>query len=223
MSPGWTPPPQCSENGAAAPITSAKSSKPALIAADLPPNSETAPAPPVAPPSKNPGVMPRISATSSGQNGCGYAVGIVTPSPWPWKSFSLSPASSNARCIAQERYWALDFRGSPGLDPRRSVGVSQMPTIAALFVMLILDPCSFALDHRPPSAAFQGKFLGLTCVGAADTTAVKHGTNKTHMTRTRLTLFCLVLLMTLFAGMARAQKLVIAWTSVSAFNSPFWV
>ncbi len=37
----------------------------------MPPSSETAPAPPVDPPCSKPGVMPRISATSSGQNGCG--------------------------------------------------------------------------------------------------------------------------------------------------------
>src|SRR3989304_8809018 len=57
---------------------------------------------------------------------------MVTPMPWPLKSLSVSPASANARCRAQERYSALDLRGSPGFDPRRSEGVSPMPTIAAL-------------------------------------------------------------------------------------------
>ena len=38
-------------------------------------------------------------------------MGIVTPRPWPWKSLRFNPASSNARCIAQARYSALDLRG----------------------------------------------------------------------------------------------------------------
>jgi ABC-type nitrate/sulfonate/bicarbonate transport system substrate-binding protein len=32
-----------------------------------------------------------------------------------------------------------------------------------------------------------------------------------------------LLLLLLTAGQGRAQKIVIAWTAVSAFNSPFWV
>jgi hypothetical protein len=37
----------------------------------------------------------------------------------------------------QEICSALDLRGSPGLDPSRSVGVSPMPTMAALLCKLI--------------------------------------------------------------------------------------
>src|SRR4051812_19701337 len=59
--------------------------------------------------------------------------------------------------MAQARYSALDLRGSPGLDPSRSVGVSPMPTIAALFVMLIKFPCVIQPDHRTASCRFQLK------------------------------------------------------------------
>ena len=41
--------------------------------------------------------------------------------------------------------------------------------------------------------------------------------------KTILAILCLLNSWLAFCGEARAQKLVIAWTSVSAFNSPFWV
>ena len=120
-------------------MTNAMSISPELMAAAIPPKRDTAPAPPVAPPRRKPGVIPKISATSSGQKGWGYAVGIVTPKPWPWRSLRLSPASSNASCSAHDKYSALDVRGSPGFEPRRSVGVSPIATIAALPRILIND------------------------------------------------------------------------------------
>jgi ABC-type nitrate/sulfonate/bicarbonate transport system substrate-binding protein len=39
----------------------------------------------------------------------------------------------------------------------------------------------------------------------------------------RIALLCLALWLLLFSGVARAEKFVIAWSAVSALNSPFWV
>lgn len=43
------------------------------------------------------------------------------------------------------------------------------------------------------------------------------------MKRTLLAFHCLLVATIIFAPPALAQKLVIAWTAVSAFNSPFWI
>jgi len=46
---------------------------------------------------------------------------------------------------AHARYSAVDLRGSPGLLPNRSVGVSPMPTIAVLPRMLMMGIPLFVL------------------------------------------------------------------------------
>ncbi|HVO93563.1 MAG TPA: ABC transporter substrate-binding protein [Terriglobales bacterium] len=43
------------------------------------------------------------------------------------------------------------------------------------------------------------------------------------MKKSLLMVSCLVVIALLWVNQARAQKLVIAWTAVSAFNAPFWV
>ena len=43
------------------------------------------------------------------------------------------------------------------------------------------------------------------------------------MKRAMLAVYCIIAAILVFASAAQAQKLVIAWTAVSAFNSPFWV
>src|SRR6266545_971145 len=43
------------------------------------------------------------------------------------------------------------------------------------------------------------------------------------MKRTLLAFHCILVAIFIFAPAALAQKLVIAWTAVSAFNSPFWI
>ena len=43
------------------------------------------------------------------------------------------------------------------------------------------------------------------------------------MKKTLLAFHCLLVAIVIFAPPALAQKLVIAWTAVSAFNSPFWI
>ena len=61
-----------SENGASAETISASSMRPDAIAAEAWPSSETALAPPWPPASSRPGEMPRMSATSAGQNDCDW-------------------------------------------------------------------------------------------------------------------------------------------------------
>ena len=67
--------------------------------------------------------------------------------PWLSKSFFVSPASSIARRAAQARYSAVDLRGSPGLLPSRSVGVSPIPAIAVFPRMLMKNFLSWFLDR----------------------------------------------------------------------------
>jgi ABC-type nitrate/sulfonate/bicarbonate transport system substrate-binding protein len=43
------------------------------------------------------------------------------------------------------------------------------------------------------------------------------------MKRAMLAFYCIIAATSVFASAAQAQKLVIAWTAVSAFNSPFWI
>ena len=43
------------------------------------------------------------------------------------------------------------------------------------------------------------------------------------MKRRLLAFHCILVAIFIFAPAALAQKLVIAWTAVSAFNSPFWI
>ena len=43
------------------------------------------------------------------------------------------------------------------------------------------------------------------------------------MKRAMLAFYCIIAATSVFANAAQAQKLVIAWTAVSAFNSPFWI
>jgi NitT/TauT family transport system substrate-binding protein len=43
------------------------------------------------------------------------------------------------------------------------------------------------------------------------------------MKRAMLAFYCIIAATSVFPSAAQAQKLVIAWTAVSAFNSPFWV
>src|SRR5262245_2962223 len=57
-----------------------------------------------------------------------------------------------ARRAAHARYSAVDFRGSPGLLPRRSVGVSPMPTIA-VFARMLINYASIRLVFNSHSAA----------------------------------------------------------------------
>jgi hypothetical protein len=63
--------------------------------------------------------------------------------------------------MAQAKYSALDLRGSPGFEPKRSVGVSPMPTIAALFVMLIVDPVRFSRTIGQRTFHFKGNLARL--------------------------------------------------------------
>jgi NitT/TauT family transport system substrate-binding protein len=48
-------------------------------------------------------------------------------------------------------------------------------------------------------------------------------TNSWSNARARIALLYLAVSMLLFSGVARAEKFVIAWSAVSALNSPFWV
>jgi hypothetical protein len=97
-------------------------------------NSETELAPPLPPARETPGVIPKIAATSSGQT-------AANDLSYKWRPLVvevfLLTASSMARRAAHARYSAVDLRGSPGLLPRRSVGVSPMPTIAVFPRMLM--------------------------------------------------------------------------------------
>ena len=43
------------------------------------------------------------------------------------------------------------------------------------------------------------------------------------MKKAMLVLYCIIAATSVFASTAQAQKLMIAWTAVSAFNSPFWI
>src|SRR5882757_10930168 len=43
------------------------------------------------------------------------------------------------------------------------------------------------------------------------------------MKRAMLAFYCIIAATSVFVSAAQAQKLVIAWTAVSAFNSPFWI
>src|ERR1700745_3568376 len=86
----------------------------------------------------------------------------MAASPWPSKSFFLRPASSMARRAAHARYSAVDLRGSPGLLPSRSVGVSPMPTIAVFpqILIMILHPYFFTTDSSA-KVGCQGKRVHL--------------------------------------------------------------
>jgi ABC-type nitrate/sulfonate/bicarbonate transport system substrate-binding protein len=67
--------------------------------------------------------------------------------------------------------------------------------------------------------------FGLTAGRRAGSTALKKQTDqsdRTDMTN-QIAKIAIALCMLLVPGAVQAQKLVIAWTAVSAFNSPFWV